>query len=290
MMLVILPTTQEQQYLINLESYNMKFCKYCGKQLEDNESCTCQNTVLSDALENSIPTQAPSGESKINDCSVLNNLLTSFKSFWKNPDSTVSIAIQERDITLSIIYSVVFFIATLLYNVFLFSSFNISMNSFDSIPLIGGYLSGFSVFNFGKILLTSIVMSLLIGGLYVLINVVINIIICKNNAKVAFLNAFITFSLKSIPFTVLLVLCGLLSFLSLYLLLAFLVIGITYLIISLCSDISILIGSITKNTRVMLTVNLTIAICLMICLVVSCKFLIWNLNLSSVTNLLSSIF
>ena len=265
----------------------MKFCRYCGKQLEDNESCTCKNTVLSDALENSIPTQAPSGESKIKDCSVLNNLLTSFKSFWKNPDSTVSIAIQERDITLSIIYSVVFFIATLLYNVFLF---NAGINSLDSIPYIGGYISGFIVFNFWKILLTSLVMSLLIGSLYVLINFVINIIICKNNVKVSFLNAFITFSLKSIPFTILLVLCGLLSFLSLYLLLAFLVIGITYLIISLCSDISILIGSVTKNTKVMLAVNLSIAIALMICLVVSYKFLFWNLNLSSVTNLLSSIF
>ena len=238
----------------------MKFCKYCGKQLEDHETCTCQNVQETNSPYAVQSNKQPSEFGKKLGMA-FKNMPMAFKSFWQGPDNIVNIAIKEKDILLSSVYSAIFFLATLLYNVFLILSLQTGIDKYTDIPLLGGLIDAVEIFNFGKILLTSIVMTILVGGLYVLLEGLINLVVCKKDAKSAFLNAFITFSIKSIPVSILFVLGGILSFAS-------------------------LTGSATQSTKMMLIVNLAVVIAVAICVFVAVKLLVWNCDISSATSAL----
>mgnify|MGYP001252468328 CR=1 FL=1 len=155
----------------------MKFCKYCGAQLEDNAVCNCEKSRAAQAqaqpqyqqpvqpqqpqYQNPVQQQyaqpqnpqtqqspyavnntAPIGENAF--VKALKNIPVVFTSFFKDSKTVIKTAKAEKDIILGTLFSAIFFIALILGNMFLM----LSMSALD----------------FPKTLLVSLVTAVLIGG------------------------------------------------------------------------------------------------------------------------------
>ena len=80
----------------------MKFCKYCGKQLEDNEVCSCQQpaTPVQPVQQPVNPYQAaaPATPAKPNKFVLaFKNFPTIFLSYWNNSKRIADIAKKEKE-------------------------------------------------------------------------------------------------------------------------------------------------------------------------------------------------
>lgn len=326
----------------------MKFCRYCGKQLEDNAVCDCQaavnaanqNSVNSNVnanintnvnvpdvnssvnvnnaqpdnynqnntfqgqyaqtqppvnnpspyVINSVP--QPKTESKA--AKAFKNLPVVFTSFWKDSKNVTQIAKNSRDYAVSIIYTVIFFISVFLGNIFVFLAMNNNVKSLFS--TIGGsygsaawsYLGGF--FNFPKILLTSVIMTVLIAGLYILVLFVSNKIFVKGtNAKKCFSDAFISFAINSIPASMGIVLFGLSAFIHIYFALAFLAFSGLYLIVNLVVEIKDTAVNVTNNAKFVMLNTLFICAAFLIVAIVGINLFVWCLNINDMLSNIGSL-
>lgn len=266
----------------------MKFCKFCGKQLNDNEVCTCQQ--FKRPIENS------EGESSINatiDSSPyatvsttsnsqasekfskgLKNFPISFKAFWKNADSTIDIAKKENDFILSSIYSAILFLALLFFNMFL-------ILAIDHTEIAGYSLSSFGggFFNFGKVLLTAVVMTIVVEGVYILFNTLTSLLYKKGTTKDLFKNSFISISLNSLPASILFLLSGVSAFVSLKFAVILLVLAIVYLLVIMFNDTFKNSGSITTGFKSYVVVLLAIVLFALFAYI-SLSMLKWNFAVS----------
>lgn len=334
----------------------MKFCRYCGKQLEDNAVCDCQAAVnaanqasANSNVNESINTNESAGvnanvnaagvnsSANVNNAQPVNfnqsnafqgqyaqpqppvnnpspyvinsvpqpkteskaakafkNLPVVFTSFWKDSKNVTQIAKNSRDYAVSIIYTVIFFIAVFLGNIFVFLAMNNNVKSLFS--TIGGsygsaawsYLGGF--FNFPKILLTSVIMTVLIAGLYILVLFVSNKIFVKGtNAKKCFSDAFISFAINSIPASMGIILFGLSAFVNIYLAFAFLAFSGLYLIVNLVVEIKDTAVNVTSKTKFVMLSTLFICVAFLIVAVAGIYLFVWCLNINDMLRNIGSL-
>lgn len=164
----------------------MKFCKYCGAQLEDNAVCNCEKSRAAQAqaqqtnaqaqpqYQQPVQPQQPQYQNPVQQqyaqpqnpqtqqspyavnntapigenafVKALKNIPVVFTSFFKDSKTVIKTAKAEKDIILGALFSAIFFIALILGNMFLM----LSMSALD----------------FPKTLLVSLVTTVLIGGFY----------------------------------------------------------------------------------------------------------------------------
>ena len=140
----------------------MKFCKYCGAQLEDNAVCNCEKSRAAQAQAQQANAQAQSQYQQpvhpqqpqyqnpvqqqytqpqnpqtqqspyaVNNTApigenafvkALKNIPVVFTSFFKDSKTVIKTAKAEKDIILGALFSAIFFIALILGNMFLMLS------------------------------------------------------------------------------------------------------------------------------------------------------------------------
>lgn len=269
----------------------MKFCKYCGAQLEDNAVCNCEKSRAAQAQQanaqyqqpvqpqqpqyqnpvqpNAQPQQSPyavnnnavpAGENAF--VKALKNIPVVFTSFFKDSKTVIKTAKAEKDIVVASLFSAIFFIALILGNTFLM----LSMSALD----------------FPKTLLVSLVMTVLIGGLYsVILFAYVKKFKSEENAGKAFIDAFITFSIESIPASIGWILAGLFALVSVYLFLFFFVIVMLYLVISLVNQVKANVPEAKNSALFTLILTLIVAVAFMIVFFIGAKLTMWSFNTSS---------
>ena len=269
----------------------MKFCKYCGAQLEDNAVCNCEKSRAAQAQQanaqyqqpvqpqqpqyqnpvqpNAQPQQspyavnnnaAPAGENAF--VKALKNIPVVFTSFFKDSKTVIKTAKAEKDIVVASLFSAIFFIALILGNTFLM----LSMSALD----------------FPKTLLVSLVMTVLIGGLYsVILFAYVKKFKSEENAGKAFIDAFITFSIESIPASIGWILAGLFALVSVYLFLFFFVIVMLYLVISLVNQVKANVPEAKNSALFTLILTLIITVAFIIVFYIGSNLTMWSFNTSS---------
>lgn len=269
----------------------MKFCKYCGAQLEDNAVCNCEKSRAAQAQQanaqyqqpvqpqqpqyqnpvqpNAQPQQSPyavnnnavpAGEKAF--VKALKNIPVVFTSFFKDSKTVIKTAKAEKDIVVASLFSAIFFIALILGNTFLM----LSMSALD----------------FPKTLLVSLVMTVLIGGLYsVILFAYVKKFKSEENAGKAFIDAFITFSIESIPASIGWILAGLFALVSVYLFLFFFVIVMLYLVISLVNQVKANVPEAKNSALFTLILTLIITVAFIIVFYIGSNLTMWSFNTSS---------
>lgn len=280
----------------------MKFCKYCGAQLEDNAVCNCEKSRAAGAqqaaaqaqqvnaqaqnqqsvqtpyqnpvqqqyaqTQNPQPQQSPYavnntmpvGENAF--VKALKNIPVVFTSFFKDSKTVIKTAKAEKDIVIAALFSAIFFIALLLGNMF----FMLSM----------------SALSFPKTLLVSLIMTVLIGGLY---SVILFAYVKKynptENAGKAFIDAFITFSIESIPASIIWLLAGLTALISVYCFVFFLVFEMLYLVISLVNQIKANVPDAKNSSLFTLILTLIVSVAFIIIFFIGARLTVWSFDVSS---------
>lgn len=263
----------------------MKFCKYCGAQLEDNSVCNCEKSRAAHAQQanaqyqqpqyqnpvqpNAQPQQSPyavnnnavpAGENAF--VKALKNIPVVFTSFFKDSKTVIKTAKAEKDIVVASLFSAIFFIALILGNTFLM----LSMSALD----------------FPKTLLVSLVMTVLIGGIYsVILFAYVKKFKSEENAGKAFIDAFITFSIESIPASIGWILVGLFALVSVYLFLFFFVIVMHYLVISLVNQVKANVPEAKNSALFTLILTLIITVAFIIVFYIGSNLTMWSFNTSS---------
>lgn len=269
----------------------MKFCKYCGAQLEDNAVCNCEKSRAAQAQQanaqyqqpvqpqqpqyqnpvqpNAQPQQSPyavnnnavpAGENAF--VKALKNIPVVFTSFFKDSKTVIKTAKAEKDIVVASLFSAIFFIALILGNTFLM----LSMSALD----------------FPKTLLVSLVMTVLIGGLYsVILFAYVKKFKSEENAGKAFIDAFITFSIESIPASIGWILAGLFALVNVYLFLFFFVIVMLYLVISLVNQVKANVPEAKNSALFTLILTLIITVAFIIVFYIGSNLTMWSFNTSS---------
>lgn len=144
----------------------MKFCKYCGKQLDDNAVCDCQASQQNAQKEQVQqvtftapqqqpqaspyavnPNATPAGEGKF--VKALKNIPVVFTSYWKNPKQTIDVAKKENDLVIAGLFSAIFFIGVLIATCCLYGSMHLI------------------VFNFVKVFVASLLLTVFTAVFYV---------------------------------------------------------------------------------------------------------------------------
>lgn len=267
----------------------MKFCPYCGKQLQDNEVCSCrtqttapvqqpvqppvQQPVQQSPYAAATPAQ-PMGENKF--VKALKELPNVLKSFLKDAKNTVNIAKANNDLMIAIVLSIVFFIAVFLSNCFISLGLEGSVKSM--LGMFGMFGGAVSLFHFPQILVTSVVMTALIIVMFVLVTFLSNKLFNKEaDVKKCIVDAFITFSVYSIPASAGLLLAGLTGFLSIYLLFTFVMFTIVYLVFVLAQELKANEG--VSSTKFTLLNVLFITIALAVVVYAGFNMTLWCLDL-----------
>lgn len=278
----------------------MKFCKYCGAQLEDNAVCNCEKSRAAQAQQanaqyqqpvqpqqpqyqnpvqpNAQPQQSPyavnnnavpAGENAF--VKALKNIPVVFTSFFKDSKTVIKTAKAEKDIILGAFFSAIFFIALILGNMFLM----LSMSALD----------------FPKTLLVSLVTTVLIGGFYsVILFAYVKKYKTEENTAKAFIDSFITFSIESIPASIGWILAGLCALISVYMFLFFFVIVMLYLVISLVNQVKANVPEAKNSALFTLILTLIVAVAFMIVFFIGAKLTMWSFNTSTfATSVLTSL-
>lgn len=284
----------------------MKFCKYCGKQLDDNAVCDCQASQQNAQKEQAQkvtftapqqqaqqqttysapqqpqaspyavnPNATPVGEGKF--VKALKNIPVVFTAYWKNAKQTIDVAKKENDLIIAGLFSAIFFIGVLLANCCLYGSIDAGFR---------GYLH---IFNLGKILAASLLVTVITAALYVVIKLVsVKIFVKQADAKKVFFDAFIEFAIHSMPITILLLVAGFSAFISYYISLFLLVFAIVYLITALFAEIKSDVPAVSNNFLFILLVSAFVTIGLCIVLYVMINMLSWCTGLTEAMNAVSN--
>lgn len=279
----------------------MKFCKYCGKQLDDNAVCDCQASQQNAQKEQAQkvtftapqqqttstapqpqaspyavnPNATPVGEGKF--VKALKNIPVVFTAYWKNAKQTIYVAKKENDLIIAGLFSAIFFIGVLLANCCLYGSIDAGFR---------GYLH---IFNFGKIIVASLLVAVITAVIYVVIKLVsVKIFVKQADAKKVFFDAFIEFAIHSMPITILLLVAGFSAFISYYISLFLLVFAIVYLITALFAEIKSDVHAVSNNFLFILLVSAFVTIGLCIVLYVMINMLSWCSGLTEAMNAVSS--
>ena len=288
----------------------MKFCKYCGAQLEDNAVCNCeksraaqaqaqqanaqaqpqyqqpfqpqqpkyQNPVQQQYAQSQNPQTQQSPYAVNNTAPIggnafvkaLKNIPVVFTSFFKDSKTVIKTAKAEKDIILGALFSAIFFIALILGNMFLM----LSMSALD----------------FPKTLLVSLVTTILIGGFYsVILFAYVKKYKTEENTAKAFIDSFITFQLNLFRINRLDFgrSCALIS---VYMFLFFFVIVMLYLVISLVNQVKANVPEAKNSALFTLILTLIVAVAFMIVFFIGAELTMWSFNTSTfATSVLTSL-
>lgn len=289
----------------------MKFCKYCGAQLEDNAVCNCEKSRAAQAqaqqanaqaqpqYQQPVQPQQPQYQNPVQQqyaqpqnpqtqqspyavnntapigenafVKALKNIPVVFTSFFKDSKTVIKTAKAENDIILGALFSAIFFIALILGNMFLM----LSMSALD----------------FPKTLLVSLVTAVLIGGFYsVILFAYVKKYKTEENTAKAFIDSFITFSIESIPASIGWILAGLCALISVYMFLFFFVIVMLYLVISLVNQVKANVPEAKNSALFTLILTLIVAVAFMIVFFIGAKLTMWSFNTSTfATSVLTSL-
>ena len=174
-------------------------------------------------------------------------------------------------------FTAIFFIGVLLANCCLYGSIDAGL---------GGY---FHIFNFGKILVASLLVTVITAVLYVVIKLVsVKIFVKQADAKKVFFDAFIEFAIHSMPITILLLVAGFSAFISYYISLFLLVFAIVYLITALFAEIKSDVPAVSNNFLFILLVSAFVTIGLCVVLYVMINLLSWRTGLTEAMNAVGS--
>ena len=139
-----------------------------------------------------------------------------------------------------------------------------------------------SALDFPKTLLVSLVMTVLIGGIYsVILFAYVKKFKSEENAGKAFIDAFITFSIESIPASIGWILVGLFALVSVYLFLFFFVIVMLYLVISLVNQVKANVPEAKNSALFTLILTLIITVAFIIVFYIGSNLTMWSFNTSS---------
>lgn len=187
----------------------MKFCKHCGSQIADDAVCNCPDAVA-ERQGQAEPQQPvsyvspyaaqeaaqPMGENKF--VKSLKNLPQALLSYIKDPKQTVAISKQTGDVIVAAIYTFILFIALLAANSCIFGKICVAFGPFASLASYASPVAGFG-FNFGLVLLASLMETVAITALYTLGKFVLLALNVKPlNAGKAITDSFISFGVNSI--------------------------------------------------------------------------------------------
>ena len=277
----------------------MKFCKYCGAQLEDNAVCNCEKSRAAQAQAQQANAQAqpqyqqpvqpqqpqyqnpvqqqyaqPQNPQTQQSPYAVNNTApigeNAFVKALKNI-TVIKTAKAEKDIILGALFSAIFFIALILGNMFLM----LSMSALD----------------FPKTLLVSLVTTVFIGGFYsVILFAYVKKYKTEENTAKAFIDSFITFSIESIPASIGWILAGLCALISVYIFLFFFVIVMLYLVISLVNQVKANVPEAKNSALFTLILTLIVAVAFMIVFFIGAELTMWSFNTSTfATSVLTSL-
>ena len=236
----------------------MTFCTKCGKQLNDGAKfCTSCGNVIGDAQPATQPVAQPAQKTEspyaVNSTTPIGqgtaskafkNLPIIFTTFWKNSDSTIKIAKDNKDLAASGILSGIFFIM-----VFLGYMFSVLGCKFS----VG--------FNFPYVLLTSFVLTVTIAAFYVGVLFLGEMLFAKSKNPVkSIIDSFITFSINSMPAAIGFILFGLSSFI--YDGIAWFLMAVTagYLIVSLLVNLKNMVPAGSDSLKFILVATALVAI------------------------------
>ena len=270
----------------------MKFCKYCGKQLDDNAVCDCQASQQNAQKEQVQqvtftapqqqpqqqtmftapqpqaqqqpqaspyavnPNATPAGEGKF--VKALKNIPVVFTSYWKNPKQTIDVAKKENDLVIAGLFSAIFFIGVLIATCCLYGSMHLI------------------VFNFVKVFVASLLLAVFTAVFYVFAKFFsVKIFVKQAETKKAFFDAFIEFAVHSVPVTALLLVGGLTAFISFYVGMFFFLFAIVYLVTTLLTEIKSDVPEVKNNFVFVLLVSTFITVGVGIVLLVMTNMISW---------------
>lgn len=240
----------------------MTFCTKCGKQLNDGAKfCTSCGNVIGDAQPAAQPVAQPQAPQTASPYAVnsttpigqgaaskaFKNLPVILTTFWKNSDSTLKIAKDNKDVAVGGVFSGIFFIMVFLGYMFSVLGFNVRTKS--------------PIFDFPKILLTSFVLTLLIAAAYIGILFLGEMLFAKSkNPLKSIIDSFIAFSINAMPAAIGFLLFGITSFMYEHLAWFFMAITVGYLIIGLIVNIKNMVPAGVDSLRVILFLTILIAV------------------------------
>lgn len=208
----------------------MKYCKHCGKPIEENGVCDCEKAVaerqsagsgasnVADTPYVAMPhSERPKQDSKFVDS--LKNIPVILTSYMKNPKKTVGIAKKTDDIIAGGLFAAIMFLALLLSNCCYFGR-------------IAAVSRGYIGFNFGVALLSAFLTTLFAAGGYVLIAFVLRMAFKKaDNGMKAFTDSVISFGVNSIVPAAAVILGGLFMLFASYIGLFFFCVAVFWYVI-----------------------------------------------------------
>ena len=180
----------------------------------------------------------PAGDGKF--VKALKNIPVAFKSYFKNSDKVIGTAKAKKDTLLPLLYAAIFFLANLILGISFFArgtSYSTSNGSyyFEGLgDLQGTFLKnfkGFNYFNFGFVLLSALIMTVVVCVLYVGARFAAQAIFARKAPAQALVDSFIEFGFHLIPVSCLLVAAALLGLATCWLVVPLMGLAASYLIV-----------------------------------------------------------
>lgn len=248
----------------------MKFCKFCGKQLADNEVCSCQTQAqaAAPAAKKASPYAvggAPSvGGAKFVDA--LKNIPVVFVSYWTKSKEIIGVAKKTNDFILSALYCAILFLIMFGFNCCFFAAQK--------------------AFNFGIVILTALIGVVIFAGFYTLIKFVIVKMFNKQaDTKNAFIGAFVEFGIHSMPVSIFFIVAAIGGFINKYVTAAIICFAVMYLIICLVSELKNDIPEIKNNFLFFLVTAVLVTAAYLFSMWVFGKLFAWSAGTSALGGL-----
>ena len=235
----------------------MKFCQYCGRPLQDNEVCSCQQQSqqpFADRQSN-YPTGQPSYpqqpqypaaqqvpqpyygqpaksavDSKIN--KTFKRLPEVLKNYWGDSEKVVGSLKKDKEWLLAVLFIPALFIVNLILGICYFAR----MTSFDYVRGLGMYMGSFyatnTTFQFGFTLLSAIIMTVVALCVYVGFRFLAGLILAKKKPVDAILDAVIEFGINTMPIIPWLFLGALLTLATCWLTVPFVGLAMAYYVVT----------------------------------------------------------
>ena len=249
----------------------MKFCQFCGRQLQDNEVCNCQSqrqqgfddrrTVQAGQPSNSQQSAAPQ-QSYMNQpqqypaapqqpytnqqqpyyqpapkpegkfSKAIKKIPVILKSYWTDNGKAISDAKQEKDVILPLLFIVPFFIINLILGICYFARMTDSTFSYhEGLGMFQATFAATYPFKFGFVLLSALIMTVFSLFIYVLFRSLASIILAKKKPDQAVIDALIEFGIHSMPICLWLVLGSLLTLATCWLTVPFIGMAMAYYVV-----------------------------------------------------------
>ncbi len=267
----------------------MKFCRYCGAQLEDNAVCTCAASQAAQPVAPAQPVATPVQPVAV-EPSRPNPFARAFgkiPAFFKSPAA----AADDIDFGVAGILTGLFAICTFMY--FLFYALGNIIRYRGSLDSYGYMFGGLALPRVGVIFFGTIAVTLILATLYIVPVMLSRLIFAKDAPFGKIIGgAFTSFSVYALPFAAGLVLAGFVALISAKFALILVALFMVYFLIAIIDSISIKVGGITNNIIKVLLVTgiLAVVIILGYLLFMAITRNLVNYNVYQISDAIDSLF